>query len=82
MTEILKKGPFTYYCIEEDDAYRGLYFWYDDDKMKTTSYQQIEGTLDFIVRTKNIHYVRRKIRHYLKVKGYAIIYGKTVIRLD
>lgn len=76
MTEIFKKGNFTYYCIEEDKSYNGLFFWYDDGKKQTTSYVQLKGTLDFIVKSKNLNYVRRKIKHHLKVKEYTLGLGE------
>ncbi len=79
MTEIIKKGNFTYYCVEEDKSYNGIFYWYDDGYAHTTSYVQIAGTLDFIVKSKNLSYVKRVLRDYLK--DYTPnTYGKLVYR--
>lgn len=71
MTEIFKRRAYTYYMQEESDGYCGLYVWYDDGKKQTTSKVQIEGNNDFVVKSKNISYVGKVIRAYVKEFYYG-----------
>lgn len=65
MTEIYENGAYTYYMQEDNKGFYGLYVFYSDGKKQTTSNIQLKGNYDFIIKSKNLAYVKKVVKNYV-----------------